>query len=154
MSGTLDEVIARLEAFKARLPGLIRDDVQTVAEQITKDFQEESPKGESEPHLADSFSYALTEENESGASATVSSNQQQKLEWVTFGTGIYGPREHRIVPVVAPALYWEGAAHPYASVAGQHPNDFVETVQKRAAQRVQEQIQTLRTDAAALLEEG
>ena len=153
MSGTLDDVIARLEAFKAKLPGLIWNDVAVVAEQVTKDFHDESPVGISEPHLADSFFYEMTEGNENGASATVSSGQARKLEYVTFGTGLFGPREHRIVPVEKAALWWPEAAHPYTSVAGQPPNDFVEIVQKRARQRVEEQIQTLRDEAIAAITE-
>lgn len=153
MSGTLEDVIARLEAFKLRLPAIIKDDVQVVAEQIAKDFQDEAPKGISSPHLAESFYAQVTEETEHGASATVSSNQKQKLEYVVFGTGLLGPREHRIVPVVAKALYWEGAEHPYPSVKGQKPNDFVDVVQHRAAQRVEEQIQTLRDEAIAAITE-
>lgn len=51
--------------------------------------------------------------------------QPTKLLYVTQGTGIYGPRGQRIVPLTKKALYWPGADHPVKSVAGQKPNDFV-----------------------------
>lgn len=44
---------------------------------------------------------------------------------VNDGSGIYGPKKARIVPTVKKALFWKGAAHPYRSVKGQRPNDFV-----------------------------
>lgn len=44
------------------------------------------------------------------------------IEW---GTGIYGPFKQRIHPTTKKALYWEGAEHPYASIAGMRSQPFM-----------------------------
>ncbi len=47
-------------------------------------------------------------------------------EYVTRGTGIYGPEKRPIKPKNKKALYWSGARHPVKSVKGQRPNPFDE----------------------------
>ena len=59
-------------------------------------------------------------------SITVRTKQPTKLEYVTQGTGLFGPRGEPIRPVTKKALFWEGADHPVRSVRGQEPNSFVD----------------------------
>lgn len=46
-------------------------------------------------------------------------------EYVHQGTGIYGPRKKKIVPVAKKALYWPGAAHPIRAVLGMKGRPFL-----------------------------
>lgn len=51
------------------------------------------------------------------------------IEWLIYGTGIYGPRKKPIVPVRAPALRFktkDGRWHSKKSVRGMKPDNFVE----------------------------
>lgn len=82
------------------------------------------PAGDASGPLSESFFVQF----ESESSISVRTTQSTKLEYVTKGTGVYGPRGARIVPVTKKALYWDGANQPYRSVAGQKPNDFVAPV--------------------------
>lgn len=57
------------------------------------------------------------------------------VEYALFvheGTGLYGPRKRRIVPVTKRALYWKGARHPVRSVRGQRSNPFLRDALKEA----------------------
>ncbi|MCA1988375.1 MAG: hypothetical protein LDL07_04395 [Desulfarculus sp.] len=56
--------------------------------------------------------------------------------YVHEGTGLYGPRRERIKPKTKKALMWPGAIHPVASVAGIHPNPFMDRGAARSVPRV------------------
>jgi hypothetical protein len=75
-----------------------------------------------------------------GAGVTVFTKQPVKLKFVVGGTGLYGPLAHRIYPLKAKALYWQGAAHPYRSIAGMRPNDFVTPTQPLAKQDIRDAV--------------
>ena len=55
-------------------------------------------------------------------------NNTRYLPWVNDGTGLYGPRHRRIVPVHARVLHfhWKGREWFVKSVRGQKPQRFVE----------------------------
>ncbi len=57
-------------------------------------------------------------------------------QFVHEGTGLYGPRHKRIKPKTKKTLYWLGARHPVASVAGIKPNPFMDRGEQRAIPRV------------------
>jgi hypothetical protein len=41
-----------------------------------------------------------------------------------LGTGVFGPLGKRIIPTKKRALWWPGARHPVASVAGRRPTPY------------------------------
>lgn len=52
------------------------------------------------------------------------------LDWITFGTGIYGPFKKPIKPVKAPFLQWQskdGRWHRALKVRGMKKNNFLKT---------------------------
>jgi len=57
--------------------------------------------------------------------------------FLEIGTGLYGPKKKRIVPKTKKALWWPGARHPVASVAGRPATPYMrpalEDVKRRAA---------------------
>ncbi len=57
--------------------------------------------------------------------------------YVHQGTGLYGPHQQRITPVRKKALAWPGAPHPVKSVAGQHPQPFLETALEKVRAEVE-----------------
>lgn len=57
-------------------------------------------------------------------------------QFVHEGTGLWGPKRERIKPKTKKALYWRGARHPVASVAGIKPNPFMDRGEQRAIPRV------------------
>lgn len=84
-----------------------------------------------------SLALSFTQEPFTGNPGTIiRTSQGNKLRFIRFGTGLYGPLGHRIVPTHAKALYWQGAAHPYRSIAGQKPNDFVTPVVEDTLQQL------------------
>lgn len=55
---------------------------------------------------------------------------EKLLDWIVFGTGIYGPKRKRIVPVKAPFLQWQskdGKYHRAKSVRGMRKRNFLRT---------------------------
>lgn len=42
-----------------------------------------------------------------------------------IGTGLFGPKKKRIVPKTKKALWWPGARHPVASVAGRPATPYM-----------------------------
>ncbi len=69
-------------------------------------------------------------------------HQSHKLQFVRYGTGVWGPLGRRIYPITAQALFWQGAAHPYRSVAGMRPNDFVSPALPGAKQDIRDSVVT------------
>ena len=47
-------------------------------------------------------------------------------EYVYRGTGLFGPYKKRIVPNNKKALFWQGAPHPFRSIAGMKPNLWID----------------------------
>ena len=45
--------------------------------------------------------------------------------YLEVGTGLFGPHKKRITPVTKKALFWRGAAHPVASVAGMRAQPYI-----------------------------
>jgi hypothetical protein len=74
------------------------------------------------------------------------SRPRQLIDWILYGTGIYGPRNSPIVPKRAKFLQWRdkrGGFHRAKSVRGMKPRNFVqdawdntETDRRKLAQRV------------------
>lgn len=131
----LDRKREQLAQARSALPELLRQAAHDAGDWIKQNLADEAPVGQQEGpppegdalgRLSESF-YVQDEGSafEPGAAISVRTTQPQKLEYVTKGTGIYGPRGQRIYPVTKKALYWPGADHPVRSVAGQRPNDFV-----------------------------
>ena len=128
----LDAMIMRLSAASAAVPGLMQQAVRDAGQMVVDDLSAAAPVGASEGmpppgdgpgHLNESF-YA---QDEGETTVSVRTRQPLKLQYVTQGTGIYAGKG-RIRPRTAKALMWPGAAHPYRSVAGEPPNDFVSPV--------------------------
>lgn len=74
------------------------------------------------------------------------SRPKQLIDWILYGTGIYGPRRSPIVPKKAKFLQWRdkrGNFHRAKSVRGMEPRNFVkqawentQTERRKLAQRV------------------
>lgn len=157
----LADLIARLNNASIEVANLLVDASDEAATLVSQALSDAAPKGSSsgtspgddaEGSLADSF-FVIAEMQADGAVSSVRTNQGTKLGYVVNGTGIYGPRGSRIVPVQAKALYWEGAEHPYKSVAGQKPNDFV-TPALAEAPNAEELLQPVIDELSALLQGG
>lgn len=99
--------------------------------------------GDAPGPLSGSFSFLVEETGEASGALEVFTTQPNKLQFVTQGTGVYGPNGQRIYPRTAKALYWEGAPHPMSSVAGQKPNDFVTPLLDEADAIAQERVDIL-----------
>lgn len=78
---------------------------------------------------------SITSRVESGGDRGVIGTNLKYARPVHDGSGLYGPKKKRIVPVTKKALFWKGAAHPYRSTKGQRPNPFF-TRTKTQLQRV------------------
>ncbi len=76
------------------------------------------------PHATGNLVNAITVEQAQGGGQVFVSGAAPYGVYVHEGTGIWGPNKKRIRPVNKKALFWPGAAHPVASVAGQKPNPF------------------------------
>lgn len=131
-SSGIDSLRERIELARQTLPKLIQRAALQAGEEVKSALSDAAPKGKGSgtPPAGDasgplSGSFYLQGGGGDGSSISVRTLQPQKLEYVVRGTGIYGSRGMRIVPTVKRALYWDGADHPYRSVAGQKPNDFV-----------------------------
>lgn len=132
----LDAKRAQLAEARAVLSGMLQQAVHEAGDWVKQNLSDNAPVGaqEGQPPQGDgpgrlSESFYVQDEGSAfnpGAAITVRTTQPQKLEYVSQGTGIYGPRGQRIYPTTKRALYWPGADHPVRSVAGQQPNDFVE----------------------------
>lgn len=149
----------RLTEAKSALPLILVEAAQSAGDAMAQKLGDAAPQGQgggsappgdSPGRLADSFRVIAERQADSGV-AEVRTIQPQKLEYVTQGTGIWGPKKQRIVPVKARALYWEGADHPYRSVAGQRPNDFVTPVTDQASSIAQPAIDKAVQDLAVIL---
>jgi len=98
----------------------------------------ESHAVEQAPHATGNLVNAITSESQEGGGEVFVSNNAAYAKYVHQGTGIWGPHKTRIRPVHKKALFWPGAAHPVASVAGQKPNPFMDRAAERAAPEVEE----------------
>jgi hypothetical protein len=147
MSG-LQALQQRIRDIQAKLQTTMQDAVNAGANKAIQRFSQASPVGTTEGNtipgdapgkLKDSYrSQEIARSN--GAGVSVYTVQSIKLGFILRGTGLYGPLHHRIYPLRAKALYWQGAAHPYRSVAGMKPNDFVTPVQPLAKQDIRETV--------------
>lgn len=147
----LDELLTRIDQVIAALPQALEEAMSVAGEELRQQLADAAPQGtgaEGSPpagdaagRLAESF---MMEAESDGASVRVviSTTQPQKLEWVRYGTGIYGPMGGRIYPRIKRALFWQGAAHPVRSIAGMAPNDFVSPVLDGASALFSTQVET------------
>lgn len=86
-----------------------------------------NPQGDAPGPLNQSFVNEVLQST-GGAGIVIKTTMPLKLKYNRYGTGLFGPLHHRIFPVYAKALMWEGAVHPYRSIAGMKPNDFVSPI--------------------------
>ncbi|MFH2126403.1 MAG: hypothetical protein ABIK12_07785 [Pseudomonadota bacterium] len=98
----------------------------------------ESVAVEEAPHATGNLVNAITVEETRGGGHVFVSGAAPYGVYVHEGTGIWGPNKKRIRPVNKKALFWPGAAHPVASVAGQKPNPFMDRVAEKAEPEVTE----------------
>jgi len=154
-SPILNRLRTSLAAIHTDFFPAIEDTARQLATQVITALHDAAPKGEGgggEPPpgdmpgaLADSFRTLVTADSVGGSiSIEIMTVQPQKLTYVRYGTGIYGPSGQPIRPVVKRALYWSGARHPVKSVRGMKPNDFVTPV----LDEQQEQVLNELTDMA------
>ena|SRR5579859_3536417 len=152
MSGTMADLIARLEAFKTAFPERARQRVEEMGDLLVEDLKAAAPKGKGPgPHLANSFTRTPAwARSASSFGVAITCSQGQKLRWILGGTGVYAGRG-RIYPKRAQALYWPGAPHPYRSIAGMRANDFLTPAMQRWRQALPPEFSLLAHDAAELL---
>ncbi len=98
----------------------------------------ESYAVEEAPHATGNLVNAITTEQDAGGGRVFVSAAAPYGVYVHQGTGIWGPSKKRIRPKNKKALFWPGAAHPVASVAGQKPNPFLDRAADRAAPEIEE----------------
>jgi hypothetical protein len=90
----------------------------------------ESAAVEEAPHVTGNLANSITTDRVSLVHAAA-----PYAQFVHEGTGLYGPRRTQIKPKTKKALYWPGAIHPVASVAGIKPNPFMDRGEQRAIPR-------------------
>ena len=65
-----------------------------------------------------------------------------------LGTGVVGPRGKRIIPTKKKALWWPGAAHPVASVAGRRPTPYFKPAFDAVAARIPQILAKVRRETS------
>ena len=121
---------ALTEAKKQNLEIALHELDKYGREQVKK-LQEMAPvqKGS----LADGFTYSLKKSGPQLGELRINwyakDRPKNLLDWIVFGTGIYGPRHSYIVPKKAPFLQWQdfktGQWFRKKRVRGMKPNNFV-----------------------------
>lgn len=160
LTSNIDQLIARIQAFRARLMPTITGAVTGMGQEVQQNLSQNAPKGMGEEgippegdapgRLSESFGMAQ-ESDEASVSVTVRTSQPLKLQFVTKGTGIYGEGGMPITPKVKKALYWQGAAHPVRSVRGMQANDFVTPITDNATETLGERLEAALSELAAEL---
>lgn len=140
---------ARVATIQKAIQPTLQKAVNTGGIKASQDFGKAAPVGKSEGNaipgdapgkLSQSFQ-AKPISVSNGAGVTILTIQPVKLKFVRYGTGIYNNETgHRIYPLHAKALYWQGAAHPYRSIAGMRPNDFISPAISVAKQDIRDSI--------------
>lgn len=150
----------RVDEAKLLLPGLLVDTAQIVGESVAQALGDaapqgqgsgDNPSGDAPGPLAESF-YAESELQANAGVAVVKTTQPTKLGYVRYGTGVYGKYGQRIVPTTKRALFWEGADHPFRSVAGQKPNDFISPVLAEVKDIIEPEVNAIIDELRAILE--
>lgn len=121
--------------FRLMLPGEVRD----AGSQAVDLLRNAAPRGanpgpppgdDAEGSLVESFDMKVEEETNALYRLEIVTSQPTKTRYVRFGTGLFGPVGQRIRSPNHKPLFWPGApeGHPWWSVAGMKPNDFVTPV--------------------------
>lgn len=116
---------------------------------LVKELQTKAP--ERKGLFAQGFTYRVKKSGPDVGSLYVNwypkDRPKNLLEWITFGTGIYGPRKTRIVPKKKKFLAWKnpntGQWYRKKSVAGMKPDRFVFSVWLKAQDRIAEMYQNI-----------
>jgi hypothetical protein len=154
----LTDLIARVQEARAILPQLLVDAAQSAGDAVVGELHDAAPQGQggSVPPpgdgpgaLAESF-YAIAERQADSGVVEVKTTQPLKLSYVRDGTGIYAGNG-MIVPTQKKALMWEGAAHPFRSVAGQRANDFISPVIADTNDTVEGEMQVVVEELSSIL---
>ncbi len=152
---------AKIAEARAALPSLMYQAVQRAGQEVVDELANNAPKGTSggpppsgdaSGPLAESFYMQLeAPPSDAGAAVSIRTRQPQKLEYVRYGTGLFGPKGQRIRPTTKKALFWPTAQHPVRSVAGMKPNDFVTPIIEQAATE-EDVLYTVIDELSAILE--
>lgn len=113
-------------------------EMDDLGRKLVKDLQMEAP--ERKGLFAQGFTYRVVKSGPDIGSLYVNwypkDRPKNLLDWITFGTGIYGPRRSPIVPRKKKFLAWQnpntGQWNRRKSVRGMRPNKFVQSVWMRA----------------------
>jgi hypothetical protein len=136
----VQDLLNKITDAKAEFPYILEDAVKVAGEEVRSGLSDAAPTsnkggpppaGDGSGTLADSF-YSQSSTSNAHVSLTVGTHQPTKVKFLRYGTGIYGPTGQRIRPKTKKALFWDGADHPYRSVAGIRPNDFITPVIDKA----------------------
>jgi hypothetical protein len=157
---------ARIATATAMLPFIVRTHALAGVEQLKEEIamaapvgrgpggdagDSAPPPGDAEGKLFESFRAEIFGAEGITTTTRLTTVQPLKLLWVRFGTGIYGPSGMRIYPRFAQALYWPGAPHPYSSIAGMRPYDFVTPILDNALAITGTEMRLAQEDLFALL---
>lgn len=151
--------LQRIATVRSELPAIIADEIVAAGSELVAELGSAAPRsgstgstieGDTSGPLAESFSSDV-QGSDGVVTLTVKTSQPTKLKFVTEGTGLYGPLNHRIIPRTKRALYWEGAAHPVKSVAGQEANDFVSPLTDEAGSIINDRVAGAIGEALQLL---
>lgn len=151
--------LQHLATVKAELPAIMEDEVVAAGSELAAELGSAAPRsgvsgsaieGDASGPLAESFTSDV-EGSDGVVTLTVRTTQPTKLQFVRYGTGLYGSLNRRITPRIKRALYWEGAAHPVKSVAGQEANDFVSPLTSEAGSVINDRVAAAIGEALQLL---
>lgn len=159
--GGMRRVSLGLQSAQQQFWPLLQTQLDVVGTQTAKHLAEASPVGTGHHgasvnqlrlnsdwrHLSQSF---VSRAREHGVD--VLTTQADKLNYVRYGTGIYGKFATPIVPVIKQAMWWPEAGYPRLTVAGQRPNDFVTPVLDDVTQYAIDALMQFAHQIALLLE--
>jgi hypothetical protein len=86
---------------------------------------------------------SFTNRVEDGGNRGVVGSNYPVARYLHEGTGIYGPRKRKIVPVTKKAMMYKGAAHPFRSSKGMRPDKYIERAVARARPHIDSELQPL-----------
>lgn len=83
----------------------------------------------------------FTHRVEQGGKRGIAGSNAPVARYLHEGTGIYGPKGRRIVPVTKKAMMGPGLPHPVRSIKGMRPDNYIERALARSKPRIERELE-------------